>query len=202
MPEMLLASPRMHNRIVRDALREVLDRHKNVQMRLHFQPGNAERYGHAQRSPRYKSMKARYYNSVTDLVKTGATKRFFATQKADIAVSGSAAADTLRGRLRLRLPFGGGTGRQMDEAAWQRLERALQNTNNPQKRARLRAALEGRRSQRGRVGVTPAVMVKELRTITRDEAAAMTKLLGEIYVREIKKLKRPRLIQGKTLPKI
>jgi hypothetical protein len=204
MPEMLLASPRAHNTLVRKAVYEVLERHKNETMRKHFQPGNDTRYGHAQRTAGYKRSKARYWNSVTDLVKTGNTKRLIASlpAKGNITISGSASADTIRGRLRMRLPFGGGTGRQMDEAAWQRIERELARTTDPVKRARLQAALAGRRSGRGRSGVTPAQMIKELQTITADEAAEMTKLIGEIYVREIKKMKRPRLISGRTLPRI
>jgi hypothetical protein len=192
LPEILLRSERTHNRFVRTALEDNAGfHHKNV-MREHFRPEAKDRYGHAPRSDKYRKWKTRRWGADVDLFKTGRTKNAI-LGTAKVLTSGSASSETLRTRLLMRLPFGGGTGEQMDDAS-----KGL--PVSPKKLAEFRAKLDSMHQARGRTGVTPAQMVKELQAVTAEEIKAANKRIGARYVELIKtELKRPRLLAGKTI---
>lgn len=182
LPEWLLASPRKHNELVRKGLREQCERHVKVTLPGHFTRSAAQKYQHKKRTRKYILYKIRRYGSGTDLVKTGAT-RAAVPGGARIAISGSASEGSLDGKIKTRLPFGGGTGREKDDAA--RIRLGL----GPPSRARTD-------------GVTPADMIAELKRITPDERAAISAGIRRAYIAAIQAMRRPRLITGAVLPKI
>lgn len=197
-PEILLASPRTHNKFVRNGVEKVLEDHHREQMPQHFEQAAAGKYGHMKRNPAWIKYKIRRYRTGTDLVASGRTKAHVLAHRT-ITMSGAATAETLRGRLTMRLPFGGGTGRQFDDAAYDRLQRAYYTETDPRKRASILRKLANRENLRGKTGVTPAQMVKELQTVTPAERRGMAEQLKESYLTQIKSLKRPRQAFGVTI---
>lgn len=114
--ELLLPSAgRLHNSIVKDAVRDVLVEHHRRRIPGHFQRPAHGKYGYADRSPRYRAQKQRRYGSSIDLVRTGRTRQQMTTQR-QITVGGQATAGTIRGRLTLRFPFPGGSLRFKQDA--------------------------------------------------------------------------------------
>lgn len=203
-PSVLLASPRMHNRIVREQLDTELRLHHRLIMPGHFTQGAAARYGHMKRNPKYIRNKVRKFRTGIDLVRTGATKSQVLGNRT-ITISGSASSETLRGQLVMRLPFGGGTGKQMDDEGYANLEAALARGTDTKgrpltasERLSIIRRLANRNSNRGKTGVTPAQMIKELRTVTKDEAEAVTRRMGQGYVNRIKAMAKPHLAAGVT----
>jgi hypothetical protein len=95
----------------------------------------------------------------------------------------------------------------MDEAAFQRLAKIVATGKtskglpvSAKKLAEFRAKLDSMHQARGRTGVTPAQMVKELQAVTAEEIKEANKRIGARYVELIKtELKRPRLLAGKTI---
>lgn len=209
-PEMLVASPRKHQQLVRAALVEELERHHRETMPKHFEAGNATKYRHAPRTEKYRKIRRERYGSDVDLVKTRRTLKAILGSH-QVKVSGSANAGTIRGRLSMRLPFGGGTGRQMSDDAYARIEKFLaaafrgaktdtQRRYLERKHAAALKKLANRRNERGKTGVTPADIAKELQRITTDEVREITRGLGAHYVASIKAMKRKRLLSGVRLP--
>lgn len=182
LPEWLIASPRTHNRLVRTAVEAECKNHIAKRLPGHFTQGAAAKYKHQKRKPKYIRYKIRRFHTGTDLVKSGAT-RAHVPQVAKIAMSGSASEGTIRGRITSRLPFGGGTGRTLDDAA------------------RRRMGL-GAPSRMPTDGVTPAQMIKELKAVTREETKDMSNNIRRDYIGSIRKLSRPRLVTGAVLPTI
>jgi hypothetical protein len=182
LPEWLLASARKHNELVRKAVRAVCEQHVKVTLPGHFTQGAAQKYGHKKRQRKYILAKVRKYGTGTDLVKTGAT-RSAVPSGARITLSGSASEGTVAGKIKSRLPFGGGTGRELDEAA------------------RRRMGL-GAPSRARTAGVTPADMVAELKKITPQEMRAISAGIRKGYLDAIRAMKRPRLITGAVLPQV
>lgn len=197
LPAVLLASPRKHNEFVREEMEKDLAIHHRLIMPGHFLPAAAARYGHMKRTAEWIAYKVRFYHTGTDLVMSGRSKAEVLGNR-NITVSGSASSDTLRGRLTMRLPFGGGTGETFDDDAYARLEAALVTERDPIKRLWILKKLRNRLNNRGKTGVTPAQMVKELRTITPDEAAAATRRMGQGYINRIKAMRKPHLAAGVT----
>jgi hypothetical protein len=111
--EMLLGNAsRAHNRIARQATREVLLDHWRKRIPLHFKRSAHSRYHYAERSPRYRFQKQKRYGSSIDLVRTGRTRDLMSSvNDAGIRISGTAAGGTLAARLTLRFPFKGGSRR-------------------------------------------------------------------------------------------
>jgi len=181
-PEWLLASPRKHNELVRKALKAELERHVKVTLAGHFTQGAAAKYGHKKRTRKYILYKVRRYGTGTDLVKTGATRTAVGSGSR-ITLSGSASEGTISGKIKARLPFGGGTGREKDEATRRRMGLG------PPTRARTD-------------GVTPADMIAELKKITPQEARAISAGIKRGYLDGIRAMKRPRLITGAVLPQV
>lgn len=106
---------RKHNKWVRDTLKEALEEHHKKRIPDHFKQSARHRYKYAPRDPKYLKSKARYWGSRRDLVKTGDTEREMKRNKR-IVISGSASGISqgkkgIAGRLILRFPFKGGTGR-------------------------------------------------------------------------------------------
>lgn len=196
LPEMLVASPRTHQRFAREAMEQELDHHHRAVMPEHFKQSAHQKYGHKPRSPKYIAYKIRRWRSGTDHVASGRTKVEL-LYKRQILVDGSG--ETLRGRLKMRLPFGGGTGEQVDDDFYRRLEAALATETNPGKRAWILKRLQNRDNNRGKVGVTPAEQIKELQTITGEEARQATERIAQRYLGKIKSMKRRRLMPGVTV---
>lgn len=98
---------RAHNRVAKQAVRDVLTAHWQKRIPLHFTRPAHGRYGYAQRSPRYRFQKQKKFGSSIDLVRTGRTRQQM-TSQAQITVAGTATAGTIRGNLTLRFPFPGG----------------------------------------------------------------------------------------------
>ncbi len=109
-PESLVNSPRIHNKLVREAIRESLEFHHRHTMPLHFKTAARERYSYMPRTDRYKARKMRKWKSRTDLVASGQSKEYILRNKT-ITISGSAANANVMGTLRTRFNFTGGTGR-------------------------------------------------------------------------------------------
>lgn len=109
-PESLVKSDRLHNRIVRELIRELLEEHHRKTLPLHFTTAARERYGYMPRTDRYKARKMRKWKSRTDLVASGKSKEYILRNKT-ITVGGAAAQKNVMGTLRTRFNFAGGTGR-------------------------------------------------------------------------------------------
>ena len=110
LPPRLLISDRLHNRFVKEIMRELLMEHWQKRIPIHFTRPAHNRYGYAQRNLKYMKAKARRFHSTTDLVRSGKSKDYM-THYARIRVGGTAAAGDVTGTLELRFPFPGGTGR-------------------------------------------------------------------------------------------
>jgi hypothetical protein len=149
---------RLHNRASKDALRAEGVKHHRERLPGHFQRSAAQKYNHARRTTKYMRMKAKRFRSVTDLVKTGATRDAMVKNPPKIRVGGQAAdsdsgdARTLRLTLELRFPFG--------KAAQAAVAKAI-------RRGKLQ---KGHVSSSHRRGVSIEQMRKEIASITTDEA--------------------------------
>jgi hypothetical protein len=205
-PEIALASPRKHNEFVRAELQDALDAHHREVMPEHFKQSAATRYQHAKRTPAWIKYKIRKFRTGTDLIASGKTKAEVLGPGRRITVSGSAAQDTLRGRLTMRLPFGGGTGAGTDAAMYERLQEALDRGTDKRgrplsidERLTIERRLRNQFNNRGKTGVTPEQMVRELRTVTNDETDKMTRRIGAGYIARIRSMKRPHLRFGATI---
>lgn len=109
-PESLVRSDRLHNRIVRELIRDLLEEHHRKTLPLHFLATARDRYGYMPRTDRYKARKMRKWKSRTDLVASGKSRDYILHNKT-ITVSGAAAKGNVIGTLRTRFNFPGGTGR-------------------------------------------------------------------------------------------
>lgn len=103
-PQMLVASPRLHNAFCKRALRAAIEYHHERRIPLHFQRAAHGKYGYAERSKRYRVAKQKKYGSSLDLVRTGATMRKM-TRERQLSIGGQASSSGLRATLRLRFPF-------------------------------------------------------------------------------------------------
>jgi len=199
LPEIMTASPRKHNEIVRKQMIAIAERHHREIMPLHFKSSAHTRYGHMDRNPMYIRNKIRRFGVGTDLIRTRRTMQYILDPaNRRILVSGSADSGTIRVQLLMRLPFSGGTGVSADDAYYARLEAALSTERDPAKVAKIRRRLENRHNNRGKVGVTPAQMVKELRTVTGEEMADATRILADGYKADLRAMNKPRLRPGLT----
>lgn len=122
MPEILLDSERVHNRLVKEIVKEEAFKHWRGRIPQHFRQGTQKKYNFAPRMSfvgklPYNAWKARKFRSRTDLVKTGATKREM-ENNAQIIVSGAASGGkrAIAARIVLKFPFGGGSGRFKKES--------------------------------------------------------------------------------------
>lgn len=206
LPEQLLASDRSHNKIARQVLQDELQFHHTDTMREHFKPSASAKYGYAPRNEKYNEYKRRRWGAAVDLFKSGRSRAKILGE-AKILVSGSAAEQSLRGRLVMRLPFTGGTGARMDDAAFARMAQAVSRGVDSKGRPlgarqlqQMRAKLATMGGQRGRSGITADQLVKELEAVTAEEVQAATRRMGAAYVERIKRdMKRPRLLPGAKL---
>lgn len=99
---------RIHNRAAKDALEEVAKHHHKVRIPQHFTLGASEKYGYAERKPKYKKYKLRRWNEPRDLVsgdnRNPKTKDYMARQTPRIRLGGKAAnPDGTAGQLRLTM---------------------------------------------------------------------------------------------------
>lgn len=131
MPEIMLESERVHNRLVKEIVKEEAFKHWRGRIPQHFRQGTQKKYNFAPRLSfvgrlPYNAWKARKFRSRTDLVKTGATKREMESN-AQIVVSGSASGGKkgISARITLRFPFGGGSGRFRKETRQSQLIKQL-----------------------------------------------------------------------------
>ena len=72
---------RLHNRFVKDAIRETLQDHHRLHTKKHFAERNRYRYAHAARQRRYITYKRRRWGNTVDLVKTGRSSAKFPTKR-------------------------------------------------------------------------------------------------------------------------
>ncbi|MDQ3288917.1 MAG: hypothetical protein M3Q42_11805 [Pseudomonadota bacterium] len=166
---------RLHNRAAKDALREEGEKHHKQRMPGHFQRSAAGKYGHMRRKEKYIRFKARRWRSVTDLVKTGATKMAMLQSQPTIRVGGKAADDDGKSgslRLTLTMPFPPGAGAQQAYA---------QASPYARKQMKQRAAKEQAAASR----VTIQQMRKELATIIDPEARDIAKGFIQRYGRHL-----------------
>lgn len=168
LPEQLLVSNRLHNKLVKELVREELQKHHKVRIPQHFQRSATKKYGYAKRISRrgrlsYYAWKQKKYGSNRDLVKTGDSEREMKAH-GQVTVAGAATGGNIDGRLKMRFNWRGGTGRV--------------------------------RSQRG-FGVGPEQMVKEVQAMTPDEVAEVSLAINLNYgakiVRMLKEGRRIRL---------
>lgn len=107
LPEPLLdgrAFERMHERAVKESLREQMERWHRKFLPDHFQATARTKYAHQERRPGWKKKKMNIWGSRTDLVASGRTKRFM-TSTYQITVSGSAYGEGVVVTLRMKFPF-------------------------------------------------------------------------------------------------
>lgn len=100
-------SVRLHNRIVKEALRETLLGHQKKHTHRHFERRNKRLYAHAPRSKRYQERKRRKYGHNTDMVFTGATRQEMAGKEHKVTIGGTAEAKKkgITASYRMRFPF-------------------------------------------------------------------------------------------------
>ena len=96
---------RIHSRAVKTSLRRTLGLHHKVRIPQHFRRDARHRYRYHERKRVTKRIKRKRYHSITDLVKTGATKRKMIAGFESIRVGGSTEGGTVTGTMRLRFPF-------------------------------------------------------------------------------------------------
>jgi hypothetical protein len=107
LPEPLIdgrAFERLHERCVKEALREVMEAWHRRILPEHFTTNNRTKYRHQERRPGWKAKKMNVYGSRTDLVASGRTKRFMLSAFS-ISLSGSAYGGGVVCTLTLRFPF-------------------------------------------------------------------------------------------------
>jgi len=116
---------RHHNRFVKEALREVLKEHHSKRIPGHFKTSAHQKYGYQRRNPKYMRAKARRHGSSRDLVKTGKSEQEMTNSaNARITIGGSAEGgkNAINGKLTLRFPWKGGSGRfKRDTPTYQRV---------------------------------------------------------------------------------
>ena len=95
---------RDHKRILRAAIYEALDFHHREHIPWHFQPFAHAKYGYNTRNKGYVARKVRLGLGDVDNVASGATRETVTHERQITATSNG-------GRLIMRLPFRGGTGR-------------------------------------------------------------------------------------------
>jgi hypothetical protein len=167
-----------HNRVSKDALREVLKTHHKERIPGHFAHGAHSKYGYQPRSQKYIARKIKLGLGGTDLVEAGGTKQEM-TSHAEFVMSGAAegAQKKLGGKIVLKFAFGKQI--QMGYAKRGAYEKATGQTYD---------------SPRGKSGgVDLAQMKKEISTIIPEER----RLMAEQFRREY--LKGYRAIQATAL---
>lgn len=103
---------RVHNEISKKALREELEQHGKQRIRGHFEETARAKYGYKARNDKYRGYKRRRTGSLADLVFTGKSRSAMTKASGQkIRIGGTGAKGTLIGRLIMRFPFPGGTGR-------------------------------------------------------------------------------------------
>lgn len=108
-----LVAERHHNRMVREALKEVITAHHRFRIPKHFETEAHRKYGYKPRTLKYKKEKARRYHSVVDLVKTGKSKaRMMASPRIVVTGSAEGGKSPVTGKLVLKFDFAGGGGRR------------------------------------------------------------------------------------------
>lgn len=95
---------RIHSSAAKDAMRSTLRLHQIKRLQEHFKQTNRHRYNHQPRRDKYKAAKRRKYHSITDLVKTGETRRRMLNEKHTIRVGGTAESE-LRATMTMHFPF-------------------------------------------------------------------------------------------------
>ncbi len=95
---------RDHATFMRESFRETMREHHERHIPWHFLPFASAKYGYLKRSPMYVARKVRMGLGNVDNVFTGRTRDAVTTSRTITATQS-------RGRLVMRLPFEGGTGR-------------------------------------------------------------------------------------------
>lgn len=95
---------RVHRAAAKDAMRTTLKLHQLKRLESHFKQTNRAKYNHAPRTARYKAQKRRKYHSITDLVKTGETRRRMLNEHHAIRIGGTADTE-LKASMVMHFPF-------------------------------------------------------------------------------------------------
>ena len=170
-PEMLVMSPRVHNKLVKSAVRTVMEDHWKQTIPKHFQADAHARYGYAQRNRKYISQKIRKYGgrSGFDLIKTGRTKdRMTSIMK--LQVGGRGDKGTIVATLQLKFGWSN------------KSTRGKQYTSRRLNRNRKMIPVE---PVQHKASITPAMMAMEIARVLPGEYYLMQKRLKENYVSEM-----------------
>jgi hypothetical protein len=100
---------REHNRILNDTLREAAFEHHRRHISWHFEPFAAQKYGYHRRGRKYQALKDRL--DLPPLVSPFSLKQGRLPTFMFVRASFEVTATPKRSTLKMRLPFGGGTGR-------------------------------------------------------------------------------------------
>ena len=109
LPARLLRGDAAHGKFLKDAMRKTLITHHFGRIPGHFQQPAHGKYGYKTRDVKYIRRKLHFGLSGTDLVKTGASRDYMSSHGL-VSVGGTFKTE-LRGNLKLRFDFRGGTGR-------------------------------------------------------------------------------------------
>jgi len=190
---------RWHNTTVKELLREQLTVHRDKRIDRHFVHSASARYGYAKRTDKYQRWKNRnrgrdvkvttfsgskrtgdYQTSYgvgtlapdanLSLVKTGRTRREI-KQGAAITLGGTG--NNIRGRLTLKVPIPGSSGREMDFAAKLRL---AATPNGRRKLASMNA--------KARIDTVKRT-VSEIEAFAADEVREINQFIGEGYAKRL-----------------
>ena len=163
-PEQLVDSDRVHNKIVKEVLNEVLEEHWKKRIPGHFKRDAHRKYDYSNRLDSYIRMKQRKYRTGgLDLVMTGKTREAMTTQH-QIRTGGTAVKGNISSTLILRFPFMAGYKKKRPTVRTPRRSKVTILTP----------------------GVTLAMMRREVAAFTSDELREVSTAVGRKYVEKLK----------------
>lgn len=177
-----ISSPRVWNKINRDAMLFALAYHHRKHMPRHFDRDARSRYRYTPRQPGYvRSKQKRFKKGGLDLVFTGATRDSIVKPAGwkSRRIGGTAVGGNLKGTLEYRFSF---ADKLREHFA--RKFAAPAGLDARQKRKflnRKRDAVKEQQKARGKVRVTIEHMRRELMAMTTEEVAA----IAEVYRKEV-----------------
>lgn len=100
---------RIHNRLVKEALRETMELHHSKHTRRHFQKGAKHLYAYAPRTRKYLASKRRKYGHTIDMLASGDTRRAMADKPVKVSIGGAAEGGKkgITATFKLKFPFAG-----------------------------------------------------------------------------------------------
>lgn len=95
---------RLHDQVMRKAMRAVLYLHHERTLPKHFQPGADKKYGYQKRREKYLQIKMSQVRHNVDLVRKGKTRASMLNRVPPVQMSGKGS-HILTGKMRYRFPF-------------------------------------------------------------------------------------------------